>query len=307
MMENLVSIIIVNYNTRKLLEDCILSIDKYTRDVNYEIIVVDNNSEKNSLSSVVDKYPAVRFHFSEENLGFGRANNIGASIAKGEYLFFLNPDTLLINNAVFILYEYLKQHSDVGICGGNMYRADMSPASSFYDIDFLTYEYKIIFNIKRYPGFNYTDKPKEVKVIVGADLFIRKSVFLEFGGFDKDFFMYFEEVELCYRLHKANYKIVSVPFAEIIHLQGGSAENKSDELSKWSYKEHWYSKFIFFSKTKGKLQTRILYYTYMFKFRMAMLFFSIERNRGKLEYWNLKKYIINEAFDRYLKYLSNKS
>ncbi|PXV63121.1 hypothetical protein CLV62_1153 [Dysgonomonas alginatilytica] len=306
MIEDLVSIIIVNYNTEKFLENCIVSINKYTRDVNYEIIVVDNNSEKGSVSSLIEKYPAVRFHFSEENHGFGRANNIGASIAKGEYLFFLNPDTLLINNAVFLLYEYLKGNPQVGICGGNMYRGDMTPASSFYDIDFLTYEYKIIFNIKRYPGFNYTTGPNEVKVIVGADLFIRKSVFFEFGGFDKDFFMYFEEVELCYRLRKANYKIVSVPAAEIIHLQGGSAENKNEELGKWSYREHWYSKFLFFSKTKGKLQTKILYCVYILKLRMAMLYFSIRRNKGKLEYWNLKKNIINDAFGRYLKYLSNK-
>lgn len=306
MIEDLVSIIIVNYNTEQLLEDCIISIGKHTRDVNYEIIVIDNNSEKGSLSFFTEKYPTVRLHLSEENHGFGRANNIGASIAKGEYLFFLNPDTLLINNAVFILYEYQRKHKEVGVCGGNLYRGDMKPASSLYDIDFFTDEYKIIFNIKRYPGFNYSTEPKEVKVIVGADLFMRKSLFLEFGGFDKDFFMYFEEVELCYRLLKANYKIVSVPAAKIIHLQGGSAENKNGELSKWSYKEHWYSKFVFFSKTKGKLQALVVYSTYILKFRIAILFFSISGNKDKIEYWNMKKSVINEAFEKYRKYLSNK-
>lgn len=305
-VKDLVSIIIVNYNTERLLEECILSIEKYTRDVNYEIIVVDNASGEDSLDNLISRFSNIRFHLSEENHGFGRANNIGASLAKGEYLFFLNPDTLLINNALFILYDYLKRHPLVGICGGNMYRGDMTPASSFYDTDFLIYEYKIIFNIDRFPGFNYTTNTKDVKVIVGADLFIRKSLFLEFGGFDKDFFMYFEEVELCYRIRRAGYKIVSVPSAEIIHLQGGSAENKSDELSKWSYKEHWYSKFLFFSKTKGKLQTKLIYFIYILKFRMAMLYFSISRNKGKLVYWDLKKTVINEAFNRYREYLSDK-
>lgn len=306
-VKGLVSIIIVNYNTEKFLADCIASIKEHTQSVDYEIIVVDNNSVKNSLSALIEKYPTVIFHLSEENHGFGRANNIGASIAKGEYLFFLNPDTLLLNNAISILYNYQKVHPQVGICGGNMYRGDMSPASSVYETDFLVYEYKIIFNIKRYPGFNYTSNPKEVKVIVGADLFIRKSLFLEFGGFDRDFFMYFEEVELCYRLRKANYKIVSVPASEIIHLQGGSAENKSDELKKWSYKEHWYSKFVFFSKTKGRLQTQILYFVYILKLRMAMLFFSITSNKEKLVYWDLKRTVINNAFVRYWKYLSDKT
>lgn len=305
--KDLVSVIIVNYNTERLLEECILSIHKYTQDVNYEIVVVDNASSEGSLNNLMNRFSDVRFHFSTENLGFGKANNIGASIAKGEYLFFLNPDTLLITNAIFILYEYLKIHPQVGVCGGNMYKGDMTPASSFYNIDFLAYEYKIIFNMDRYPGFNYTTDTKDVKVIVGADLFIHKSVFFEFGGFDKDFFMYFEEVELCYRVGKAGYKIVSVPSAEIIHLQGGSAENKNDELSKWSYKEHWYSKFLFFSKTKGKLQTQLVYFIYIFKFRMAMMYFSINRNKGKLMYWNLKKTVINEAFNRYCVYLSNKA
>lgn len=290
-----------------MLDDCIRSIQEKTIGVDYEIIVVDNNSEKDSLCSLLEKYPTVCFHFLDENIGFGKANNVGASIARGEYLFFLNPDTLLINNAIFILYQYLKEYSEVGICGGNMYKGDMTPASSFYNIDFLADEYKIIFNIKRYPGFNYTRENKEVKVIVGADLFIKKSLFFEFGGFDKDFFMYFEEVELCYRILKAGYKIVSVADAEIIHLQGGSAENKNEELNKWSYKEHWYSKFIFFSKTKGKLQTQILYLIYMIKLKIAMLYFLVRGNKRKLEYWRLKKTIINDAFGRYEKYLSNKS
>ncbi|MBF0575760.1 glycosyltransferase family 2 protein [Dysgonomonas sp. GY617] len=307
MIEDLVSIIIVNYNTEQLLEDCIVSIGKHTRNVNCEIIVVDNNSEQGSLSSLAEKYPTIRFHLSDENQGFGRANNIGASIAKGEYLFFLNPDTLLINNAIFILYEYLKKHSEVGICGGNLYRGDMKPAVSFHILDFYKRELRILLNKKWKQGFNHSDQPQAVKVIMGADLFISKSLFLKYNGFDEDFFMYFEEVELCDRIRKTGYKIMSVPEAKIIHLEGGAAENKNEDLHKWSYQEHWYSKFIYFSKTKGKTLTRVIYFLHISKLELAVLFYSLKRNKTKINYWTQKRDVIKGTFNRYQEYLSNKS
>lgn len=296
---NLVSIIIVNYNTEQLLEDCILSIQKYTHDVHHEIIVVDNDSREGSLSTLITKFPQVRFHFARANLGFGVANNLGASIARGEYLFFLNPDTLLLNDAVLILYSYLKEHPQVGICGGNLYKGDMTPAVSFHILDFYLRELRIVLNRTWEKGFNNTGQPLSVNVIMGAALFISRSLFLQLNGFDKDFFMYFEEVELCGRVKKAGYTIMSVPDAKIIHLEGGAAENKNDELNKWSYREHWYSKWIFFHKTKGKLQTNILYAANCLKMNLAMLTFKILGNKRKVEYWTTKKVVIQNSFQRY--------
>lgn len=297
---DMVSIIIVNYNTEKLLKDCLDSIQQKTFGIDYEIIVVDNNSREKSLDSLTNDFPDVKFIMSERNWGFGVANNLGAEYAKGNYLLFLNPDTLLINNAIFELYQYSANHPDVGICGGNMYTGEMKPCSSLYNIDFLALEYQILFNKKRYPGFNYTQSPKQVKVIVGADLFVRKDLFYKLGGFDKDFFMYFEEVELCYRVAKMGYKVVSVPNAEIIHLQGSSAENKDEELSKWSYREHWYSKFVFFSKTKGHFHTKLIYDLYMLKMKAARIFYGLKGNKSKLGYWDIKSDIIKTAYQRYL-------
>ncbi|MDR1089975.1 MAG: glycosyltransferase family 2 protein [Prevotella sp.] len=302
-MEIAVSIIIVNYNTAELLGNCIRSVQSKTEGVDYEIIVVDNNSEKESLDHLTEKYPTVHFIFSEENLGFGRANNLGVSHANGKYLFFLNPDTLLLNNAISILYEFMEANSQAGVCGGNMYKGDMTPASSYYDIDFLTLEYKIIFNRKRHTGFNHTRMPQTVNVIVGADLFIPASLFNKFKGFDPDFFLYFEEVELCYRIQKAGYKIISVPEAEIIHLQGGSAENKSKELNKWSYQEHWYSKFVYFSKTKGKFKTALLYWANMLKLGAAKAAYTLKHNPEKLDYWKKKSEVLKKTYSRYRQYL----
>lgn len=298
-MDDLISIIIINYNTEELLEECIASIKEKTIGANYEIIVVDNNSADGSLNSLISSYPDIIFKLEEKNYGFGVANNIGATIAKGKYLFFLNPDTLLVNDAISVLYRYMEANNNVAICGGNLYKGDMKPASSYHVMDFLLFEYKIIFNIHRPIGFNYTNTPKEVDVIVGADLFIRSSLFTENKGFDSDFFMYFEEVELCNRIQKKGYKIVSVPEAKIVHFHGGSAENKNEELNKWSYQEHWYSKFLYFSKVKGNLITKCLYLTNKTKIKSAKLFYSVLRDNGKMNYWNKKEQIILDAYIRY--------
>jgi GT2 family glycosyltransferase len=304
-MDISVSIIIVNYNTEKVLEDCIFSIKEKTSNAGYEIIVIDNNSEQGSLNHLIELFPDVKFVLTGKNPGFGAANNIGANMARGKYLFFLNPDTLVINNAVYELSQYMDAHPNTGACGGNMYSADMEPVSSYY-IDIIKAEYRIVFNRKKIIGFNYNSKPKFVNVIVGADLLVRKDVFMKAGGFDEDFFMYYEEVELCQRIQKLGYKIVSVPAAEIIHLQGVSAENKSDELQKWSYKEHWYSKFLYFYKVKGKFHAGLLYYINMLKLQLAVILYKIKNNPDKLRYWDIKKRVMQETFNRYRKYLKSK-
>ena len=308
-MGDLVSIVIVNYNTEKLLSDCLKSIYEYTRNVSFEIIVVDNNSEEGSLDTLISSYPQVYFQLLGNNLGFGAANNIGVSVAKGNYVFFLNPDTILVSDAVSILYKYLMQHTGTGVCGGNLYKKDMSPAESFQGKSFRSrynWEILMLFNKKWETGFNYSDDNCEVRAIMGADFFMRKDLFLEVKGFDTDFFMYFEEVELCDRVKNAGYKIVSVPAAKIIHLEGGSAENKNDELKKWSYREHWYSKFIYFSKVEGLFKTSVIYRAHMFKISLASLLYSLKGKRDKQEYWNAKKQVITGAYNRYKNFLGTK-
>lgn len=115
-----VSIIIVNYNTRQLLANCLASIFKETRDVSYEVIVVDNASSDGSRDFICLLYPQVIWINSGENLGFGRANNLGVKNAKGEYLFFLNSDTILLNNAIKVFWEYVHMHANdrLGVIGG---------------------------------------------------------------------------------------------------------------------------------------------------------------------------------------------
>lgn len=224
-----ISIIIVNYNTKQLLSDCVESVCQKTFGIDYEIVIVDNGSDDTNFDALIQN-ERVHVVQSAENLGFGKANNLGRSVAKGDYLFFLNPDTLLLNNAVQLLFQYMKEHPEVGAVGGNLYNAEEKPCHSFsrlypsitMEMDFAMKE--LISRIKygKNRQFNYTEKPLEVAFITGADLMIRKDVFDRVGQFDKDFFMYYEDSALCRKIHEAGYKVMSVPAAKIIHLEGQS-------------------------------------------------------------------------------------
>lgn len=224
-----VSIIIVNYNTSELTAKCVDSIIEKTTDIEYEIIVVDNASKEDT--GILEHNNNIRFVASDTNLGFGKANNLGAKDARGEYLFFLNPDTYLINNAIYILHKAMSENRGTGICGGNLFKKDMTPNHSF-QLRFpgiwaeLTDTVSKVFH-RRNRDFNYSDKPKEVAYITGADLMIKKDLFDEVGGFDKDFFMYFEETYLCHSVKSLGYKIMNIPDAHIVHLEGSSFKLKT--------------------------------------------------------------------------------
>lgn len=226
-----VSIIIVNYNTSQLLEDCINSIIEKTKDVDYEIVVVDNASSDGSATMLKSKFPLVKLIENSKNLGFGRANNIGAKYAYGEFLFLLNTDTLLINNSIKILLDFMRRNKSVGVCGGNLYHKDLTPNFSYvmnfpslWGIFMYRSRLRKVLGIKK-DVFNNTGSPKKVGFIIGADFFIRKEVFDTLGGFDPEFFMYVEDCELSYRIFKQNIGIYSVPESKIIHLQGKSSTN----------------------------------------------------------------------------------
>lgn len=224
-----VSIIIVNYNTTALLLPCIDSIVEHTHGVSYEIIVVDNGSKEEHLAPLRDDD---RFTLLEmnENLGFGRANNTGAKKAVGKHLFLLNPDTLLVNDAITILYKHLETYPDTGICGGNIYNKDMQPAHSYHvlfpsilsEMDFAFGQAYRRLRYGKNAQFNHTGKPLDVAMITGADMLVRRAAWEKAEGFDPAFFMYCEDADLCQRIKAQGYRIVSVPEASIIHLEGKS-------------------------------------------------------------------------------------
>lgn len=228
-MKNIdVSIIIVTYNTYSITNDCIKSIYEKTEGISFEIIVVDNASKDGSKELFENDF-RISYVYLNENIGFGRANNVALKKAKGRNILFLNSDTLLINNAIKILSDFLDQSCKAGAVGGNLYSDNGTALHSyrrltpmFFEINlmFATIPSKLLFG--KNEEHNHTQYPIIVNTIVGADLMIKKSVLDKVGGFDERFFMYCEETELCHRVRKTGYKLFSIPSAQIVHLEGAS-------------------------------------------------------------------------------------
>lgn len=287
-----ISVIIVNYNTLELTKNTIQSIIDKTKEVKYEIILVDNDSNDGSKDYFSKDYykTQIKFIKNDENLGFGKANNIGINLAKGKYIFLLNSDTLLINNSLKILFDFMEKNNDVGICGANLYDEEKFPTHSygrlpnaFMDInDFCLKIYYKIF--KKRLDFNYKNEVKQVGYITGADMFIRKSALDSVGTFDSDFFMYFEETELTSRIKKQGYKIFSVPEAKIIHLEGKSFKFKETRFSMMCE-----SKYKYLYKVYGKKQ--VLYNYIISQIKYTFLFNEESRVKkiiNKQEYKKIK-------------------
>lgn len=295
-----VSIIIVNYNTLELTKNAITSVIEKTEDLDYEIIVVDNASTDGSVEFFTSEEYEKKIIFikNKENLGFGRANNEGVKKAKGKYIFLLNSDTILINNAIKILFEFMEKNKKVGICGGNLYTKKIKPAHSYKtQLTSLSTEFNSYFNIflklKKSEDFNKRDIPIEVGYIIGADLMISKNLFESLNGFAEDIFMYYEEVELCYRTKKKNLKIYNVPFAKIIHLEGKSFNFKDER-----YRRQLQGKYKYFFKCYGIKSLRKLFYIsnigltvrYFFTFNKRYI---IMKKINKEEYENIINFVQN--------------
>lgn len=284
-----VSVIIVNYNTSKMVLDAIDSIYKQTTNVEYEIIVVDNYSETNDKETLKDSHQNFKYIELQENIGFGRANNIGINNATGKYIFLLNPDTILVNNAIKILADYLDSNADVAVCGANLYSTDMVPIHSFQrclpspicDLNLMLNN--VIFKLKYQDSYthNFTHKPLEVGYITGADMMIRKSVIEKTDAFDPDFFMYYEETELTFRIHKAGYKSVSIPDAKIIHLEGQSIKTSNE-------REHLksISKKLYYSKTSSMVLYRLSNFFQWINCILRIVTFFIVGDTQKRIYWS---------------------
>lgn len=229
-----VSIVIVNYKTSGLVNNALNSIREKSFGFTYEVIIVDNSQDKQELNRLSEpKDSNVSVIDSGCNLGFGKANNLGASTAKGDYLYFLNGDTILMNNAINALKDFLDKHPDVGVAGSNLFTNEGRPNHSFIPFEKnIKGERKInslITSLKRKIGhkridFNYSKTPLEIKgYVCGASLMIRKDLFEKIGGFDKDIFMYAEESLLCFKvIHETPFRIFNIPSSQIIHLEGGS-------------------------------------------------------------------------------------
>lgn len=268
-----VSVIIVNYNTLKMTDECIDSVIEKTSGINYEIVLVDNASTDGS-KAFFSADSRVKYIYNEENLGFGRANNRGLEIAVGRNVLFLNSDTLLRNNAIKILSDFLDDHKESGACGGNLFSSDGTPGMSFgryfpslyeeLNIFFEDIPNKILYGKNSH--FNHTGRELKVGFIAGADLMVKNSVLKDVGYFDPSFFLYYEETELCLRINRYGKSIFSVPKAEIVHFDGAKARRTASRESNVQYRMQMEkSRAIFYNLSYSRFYKKCAYSIRLFK------------------------------------------
>ena len=262
-----ISIIIVNWKVKDLLQKCIDSILTYHNDYQVEIFVVDNDSQDGSSEMIKNDYSQVNLIALSKNIGFGAANNIAIKQAKADYIFLLNPDTEITKDFLVNIFKYTKENPEIGIIGPKIINDDGSQQHSIRRFPDLFSQILVLLKLKSilvdnkflnkylFVDFDY-NKEQIVDQIMGAAMFIRKSVFDKIGIFDKKFFIWFEEVDLCKRAKQANISIKYFPGATILH-HGGQSFSKSSIFKKQMIFNK--SLLYYFFKHKPFVQTLLIF------------------------------------------------
>ncbi len=253
------SIIIINWNSAEYVRKCLHSLAENIHGIDFETIVVDNGSFDACERIILSEFHKVRFFQSNENLGFAKANNLGFEKSTGEYLLFLNPDTEIIDGAIQGMASLIKSLPNAGVLGCKLLNSDGSIQTScvqalptilnqMFDSE-LVNRWLPVFTARR---IRYSDKnPVRVQVISGACMMIKKKVFEEVGRFSHEYFMYTEDLDLCYKVHKAGYlNYYSSTFSIIHHGGGSSSQRKENSYANIQMRESVYK---FLKKTRGQL------------------------------------------------------
>lgn len=248
------SVIILNYNVRYFLELCLKSVEAAIQNIDAEIIVVDNNSPDDSCLMVKDLFPSVKLIENKENFGFSKGNNIGVSHAKGEYLCILNPDTVVAEDTFLKLLDFTHSKENLGIVGCQLIdgtgkflpeskRNIPSPKVSLK---------KILGNNKLYYANHVkTNANGKVEILVGAFMFLKRTVYNAVIGFDEDYFMYGEDIDLSYKVLKAGYDNYYFGETTVIHFKGESTLKDANYAKRFYgamqifYQKHFKQNFIF--------------------------------------------------------------
>lgn len=228
-----VSIIVVNWNTKSLLQDCLTSVYKQSRGIDFEIIVVDNGSTDGSKEMIRNDFPKVVLIENTKNRGFAAANNQGMAIAKGRYVLLLNSDTVVLDNCIADIISFADTHPRAGVIGCRVLNSDRTLQQTCFMFPSIlnlllssSYLYKI-FPKSRFFGrelmtwWNANDV-REVDIVKGCFMLVRREAIEKVGGLDESFFMYAEETDWCYRFRKCGWKVMFAPVGEIIHYGGQS-------------------------------------------------------------------------------------
>ncbi|MCD5968912.1 glycosyltransferase family 2 protein [Riemerella anatipestifer] len=280
-MKKKLSIIIVNYNVTDLLLACIQSIEKYAAKVDYEIIVIDNCSTDNSWQKLRHTFPKVTFIALEENLGFSKANNIAATKAQGEYILLLNPDTELENYGLDSLLEFADGCDNLGCIGVRMHNlaGDFLPESKRSVPNIInSFEKLFLFTSRKNNRKTYyrndinENEIACVEVITGAFLLMKRELYLDIGGLDERYFMYGEDIDLCYTLINKGFQNYYYGAYSILHHKGQSTVKDLKYLSRF------YGAMFLFLEKYYKHKNRL---KYLFLLQGLKLKYFIERLKLK--------------------------
>ena len=254
------TVIIVNYNVKYYLEQCLTSVRRAIGGLEAEVVVVDNHSRDGSVEYLRSRFPEVTFIESNHNLGFARANNMAIRQSRADYVLLLNPDTLVGEQVLTDVIAFMDEHPKAGAAGVQMLKVNgekanesrrglPTPMTAFYKMTGLCRRYP------RHPRFGHYymgylpwDEPARIEVVSGAFMMIRRSVLDEVGLLDEDFFMYGEDIDLSYRILKGGYENWYVP-VRIVHYKGESTEKSSFRYVHVFYK----AMLIFFRKHYGTM------------------------------------------------------
>jgi GT2 family glycosyltransferase len=266
------SVIYVNWNSLELLQKSILSVIEFTLQENLEILVIDNASIESGFGGLVDLSPRLQSFLLVENLGFAKANNLGAEKASGDTLLFLNPDTEVTRGAIDRMQLHMRRLPDAGIVGARLVNSDGTvQLSSIQRLPTILNQVLVSDLLLRLwpdcplwklgPLFRRTSEPVQVDSISGACMMVRKSVFERVGGFSEDYYMYAEDLDLCYKVACAGLSNYYCGDVTVIHYGGGSSNRQN--LNQWATRMKFRAMVLFFRKTRGA--------AYSLVFRMTML------------------------------------
>ncbi|MFZ1530153.1 MAG: glycosyltransferase family 2 protein [Ferruginibacter sp.] len=275
------SVVIVNYNVKYFLEQCLCSVLKACKNIDAEIWVVDNNSTDGSRTYLEPKFPSVHFKWLNENLGFGKANNLVIKELSGDHVLFLNPDTILPEDCFQKCLHFFETTSGCGALGVRMLdgsgrflkeskRSLPGLRASFYKMAGLS---ALLPKSKSFAAYYAGHLPEhetnKTAVIAGAFMMMKKEVLIKTGGFDEDYFMYAEDVDLSYRIQKEGYSNYYFPGTSIIHFKGESTQKHSAAYTRHFYgamhlfinkhysAENWRRRFMHVSVSAGKTAARL--------------------------------------------------
>jgi hypothetical protein len=258
------SIVIVTWNSEEFIRNCLDSIFLSQGNFTSEVMVVDNGSSDGTAKIVEQFYPQVNLIQNKKNLGYAKANNQGIEKAKGKYVLLLNPDTQVLEDALSLMYEFMEENPKIGALGPKLLNPDKTVQASCREFPtFFTLIWEFsglsrlfprsrVFGRWRMGYFNF-DKQRETDQPMGSSLMLRRATLEDVGAFDENFVMFFNDVDLCFRIKKGGWKIYFYPEAKVIHYKGASTRKVKAKMI-WLSHLAFYK---FFKKHKTGLANRL--------------------------------------------------